>query len=335
MKAIELRQHSLDGLVDVERPRPTVGPRDVLVRMRAVGLNYRDLAIVRGEYGNYKLPLILTCDGAGEVVEVGAQVTRFAVGDRVLPIYVLDWISGPPDEPLLKRRLGGPIDGLLADLVAVSEDSAVKAPDGLSDAEAAVLGVAAGTAWRALFVNAQLAPGQTVLVQGTGGVALAALQLARMAGADVIVTSRSAAKLERVSRLGATHGVLTSSDDWPAQVLALTGGRGADVTVDVAGGKGLNRSITATRLGGTVALLGFLESTTAPLDVTLAIRRSVAIRASTGVSRSDLESASRAYAAAGVKPIIDELYPRARLREAFDRLAAGPFGKIAVTWAPR
>jgi NADPH:quinone reductase-like Zn-dependent oxidoreductase len=332
MKAIELREFRVDSLTLVDRPRPTVGPRDLLVRMRAVGLNFRDLAIARGEYGNYKLPLILTCDGAGEVVEVGASVTRFAVGDRVLPAYVLDWISGPPDERLLVRRLGGPIDGLLADLVAVSEDSAVRAPDHLTDVEAAAMGVASGTAWRTLFVNAQVAPGQTVLVQGTGGVALAALQLARLAGAEVIVTSRSAAKLERARALGATHGIVASGDDWPAQVLALTAGRGVDLVVDVAGGAGVNRSIAATRLGGSVALLGFLDAKTAPLDVVLAIRRSITLRSSTGISRSDLESVARAYAAGGLKPVIDEVYPRERIGDAFARLAAGPFGKIAITW---
>jgi len=330
MKAIELRSLSFEGLVEVDRPRPSPGPRDLLVRMKAVGLNFRDLAIVRGEYGSYRLPLVLACDGAGEVVEVGAEVTRFHPGDRVMPTYVPRWISGPPDERLLRHRLGGPDDGLLAELVVVSEESAVAAPAHLGDIEAAALGTAGGTAWRALFVHARVEPGQTVLVQGTGGVAIFALQLARLAGAAVIATSRSAAKLERTRALGATYGVVTSGDDWPAEVLRLTGGRGADVTIDIAGGADLNRSIAATCLGGTVAVLGFLESKVAPLNITAAISRAVALRASTGISRTDLESVARAFAVGGARPVIDSVFPRARLREALARQGEGPFGKIVV-----
>lgn len=335
MKTYELREgRGLESLVLTERPVPEPGPHELRVKLRAVSLNYRDLAILQGTYGHYTRPLVPVSDGVGEVVAVGARVRRFKVGDRVIPVYVPDWVRGGPTEENTRRRLGGPLDGLLREYAVVHEEEAVAAPAHLTDAEAATLPIAGVTAWHALFTAGRTGPGDTVVVQGTGGVSLFALQLARMAGARVLVTSRSPAKLERAVALGATAGIHTGTEpEWDARALALTDGRGADHVVDVVGGDGVERSISAARVGGTVTLVGFLDSAAVRFDLTKALRRIVRLQAVSVGSREDLESLGRALAAQGVRPVVDRVFSFDDARAAYEYLASGAqFGKVVITF---
>ncbi|NMO18088.1 NAD(P)-dependent alcohol dehydrogenase [Pyxidicoccus fallax] len=335
MKTYELTRGSdFRALALTERPERTPGPRELKVKLRAVSLNYRDLAILKGTYGHFPRPFVPVSDGVGEVVAVGSEVRRFAVGDRIIPAYVPDWVRGEPTEESTRRRLGGPLDGLLREYACVHEDAAVAAPKHLTDAEAATLPIAGVTAWHALFTRGAVRPGDTVVVQGTGGVSLFALQLARMAGARVLVTSRSPAKLERAVALGAAVGISTREEKaWEARVLELTEGRGADHVVDVAGGEGVGRSIEAVRMGGTVTLVGFLDSATARFDLTRAFRRVVRLQAVSAGSRDDLESLGRALEAQGVRPVVDRTFPFEQAPAAFEHLASGAhFGKVVITF---
>ncbi|HWK90583.1 MAG TPA: NAD(P)-dependent alcohol dehydrogenase [Longimicrobium sp.] len=334
MKTYELiRGSGLESLVLTERPVPVPGPRELLLKPRAVSLNYRDLAILRGTYGDYPRPLVPVSDGVGEVVAVGAEVRRFKVGERIIPAYVPDWVRGGPTEENSRRRLGGPLDGLLREYACIHEEAAVAAPAHLTDVEAATLPIAGVTAWHALFTAGRVGPGDTVVVQGTGGVSLFALQLARMAGARVLVTSRSPAKLERAVALGAAAGIHTGAEpEWDARVLALTEGRGADHVVDVVGGEGVGRSIGAVRVGGTVTLVGFLDSATVRFDLTRALRRVVRLQAVSVGSREDLEALGRALAVQGVRPVVDRTFSFDEAHAAYAYLASGAqFGKVVIT----
>jgi NADPH:quinone reductase-like Zn-dependent oxidoreductase len=332
MKSLTLTGTGIDSLLLTDGPAPSCGPRELLVRTRAVSLNYRDLAIVRGEYGAFARPLVLGSDAVGEVVAVGPQVQRFRVGDRVCPHDTPDWVSGPPEARALERRLGGPAPGVFAEVLCIPEHAAVAVPPHLTDEEAATLPAAGVTAYQAVFTLGQARPGDTVLVQGTGGVSLYALQLARLAGAQVLVVSRSADKLARAQALGACQVIdSTQTPAWEIEVLRLTAGRGADLVVDVAGGSALRRSIEATRIGGVVVLLGFLDGTSTSLDMPSLIRRSVTLRASSGRSRENFEALVRAIGAAGLRPVIDRVFDFDEAHAAFAHLASGTqCGKVVM-----
>jgi NADPH:quinone reductase-like Zn-dependent oxidoreductase len=300
--------------------------------LRAASLNYRDLALLEGRYLALGAPVVPGSDGVGEVVAVGPGVRRFAVGQRAIPVYVPGWRTGRPDAEAVRRRLGGPQDGVLREYLCVPEEEATPAPAHLSDAEAATLPIAGVTAWRALVAEGRLRPGDTVVVQGTGGVSLFGLQLARLAGARVLVTSRSAEKLARVEALGAAHGIDTSATpDWEAEVLRLTGGRGADHVLDVLGGAQVQRSLAAARLGGTVSLVGFLTGLEARFDLGLALRRMVRLQAVSVGSREDQEALGAALEAHGVRPVVDRVFPFEELPAAYAHLASGAqLGKVVV-----
>ena len=314
---------------------PEPGPREILLRMRAVALNYRDLAIARGTYGAFTAPLVPLSDGAGEVVALGRGATRFRTGDLVCPAYVPDWIDGPVRPAFARRRLGGPSDGVAAEYVVVSEEAAVHAPAHLDAREAATLPIAAVTAWQVLFQDAAVRPGETVAVQGTGGVSLFVAQLAQAAGARALLLTRGAERAARVRALGFTAldtEETGDTPDWVPRVLAETGGRGADVFVDVVGGDALARAVAATRVGGTVALVGFVGGQTASIDLATALRRAVTLRAASAGSRTSFEALGRALTAASIRPIVDRVLPFSRAAEALTVLESGrPFGKIVLS----
>lgn len=333
MRAIELRERGgLEHLTLTERPDPTPGPGDVVIQLKAASLNFRDLAIARGSYGTFDLPIIPVSDGAGEVVATGAGVERFAVGDRVSPLYVMDWLAGPPSADVVARRLGGPQDGVLADYICVPQHAAVRSPAHMSDAEVACLPIAGLTAWQALFVQGNVRPGDVVVVQGSGGVSVFALQLAAAAGARVIATSSSDAKLERLRAMGASEGInYRDQPQWHEAVDALTGGRGADHVIEVVGGDNLNRSIAATRIGGTISLIGFLDSPTASINLPEAFRRVLNLQAISVGNRAGHEALIAACEASNLHPVIDRAFPLTETVAAFEHLASGQhFGKVVI-----
>ncbi len=261
MRAVEIRGgFGLDNLALVERPDPRPGAGQVLVRLRAASLNFRDLLTVEGKYNpKQKLPLIPGSDGAGEVVAAGEGVTRVKPGDRVCTLFAQRWIAGRPTRERLRSTLGGPLDGVLAELAVFDQEGLVHTPGHLSDEEAATLPCAAVTAWNALVTEGGITAGETVLVQGTGGVSLFALQLGKLLGARVIVTSSRDEKLARVRELGADETInYREVPDWGAKAKELTGGAGVDHVVEVGGAGTLQQSLQAVRFGGTISLIGNL-----------------------------------------------------------------------------
>lgn len=321
----------------VTRPDPDPGPHDVVIRIRAAALNYRDLAIARGHYHiGVRAPLIPLSDGAGDVVAAGSKVTRFRVGDLACPVYLPDWIDGPISPRLGRRRLGGPSDGVLAEFVCINEEEAVRAPSHLTAAEAATLPVTAVTAWQALHQTGRVRPGETVVVQGAGGMSVAAILLARAAGARVISITRRTHHRDRLLALGATEVISDDGADLVAQVLAASGGSGADSVVDIAGGNSVARSIAMTRVGGLVHLVGYAADTSATIDIFDAIRHAVTLHVAAAGSRQSFEALCRALEALSLHPPVDKALSLDHLGEAFEQLdRCGGFGKVVLdleTW---
>ncbi len=324
---------AIEDLAVVDRPLPRIAPHEVLVRIDAVSLEYRDLAIARGAYGALPLPLVPASSGAGEVVATGSEVSRFAVSDRVSPVYVPAWRDGPVDEQVARGRLGGPLDGVLAEYVAVHEDALVRTPAGWSAADAATLPVAAVSAWQALVTDGGTRPGDDVAITGTGAAALFAVAIARTVGARPIVVGRDAGRLERARALGAVVVDVNDSVPWDARLRALTGGRGVDLFLDAVGGDTLDRTVASTRVGGTVSLFGFAAGMRTSLDLFATIRRAVTLRATSGGSRRSFEDLVRAIdRGAPIRAIVDRTVPFEDARAAFVHLADGrPFGKVIIT----
>ena len=334
MKAYEIPKAptSLEDLRLVDRPNPTPGSSDVLVRIRAAALNYRDHAIMTGKYRYGVDHDTIPCsDAAGEVVAIGANVTRFKPGDRVIPSFFQLWIDGAP--PKSRRALGSPLDGTLAEFVSLHEDGWVAMPKNLSFEGAATLPCAGATAWNALMIaGTRVKPGDTVLCIGTGGVSMFALQIARAAGARVIVTSSSDAKIERARVLGASDGVnYKTHPDWEKEVLALTGGRGVDCVIENGGMGTLARSFECVGYGGKVALIGVLagrEGNANPHDLMF---KSASLHGIGVGSRASLEQLIQAIEVNKIKPVIEKVFPFDHALEAFRLQASGNFlGKIAI-----
>lgn len=334
MKALEIRDGwGLDNLVPTERPDPRPGPGQVVVRVRAASLNYRDLLTVQGKYNpKQKLPLIPCSDGAGEVEAVGEGVTRVRPGDRVSSVFAQRWVAGPPDRERLRSTLGGPLDGVLAEKAVLFEEGVVRTPEHLTDEEAATLPCAAVTAWNALVTEGGVKAGDTVLVQGTGGVSIFALQLAKLLGARVIATSSSPEKLDRVRELGADEAInYREVPDWGARAKELTGGVGVDCVVEVGGAGTLQQSLRAVRMGGRICLIGNLAGTTAEIPLTLIFMQRVRVQGILVGDRDSVEAMNRAIAQHRLQPIIDRVFPLAEARAAFELMAAGGhFGKICI-----
>lgn len=333
MKAFEIREASgIDALTLTEKPEPKPSYGQVLVNIKAVSLNYRDLLVVKGAYSrNLPLPLIPCCDGAGEVVGVGEGVTRVKPGDRVAGIFFQIWISGELDESKAKSALGGAIDGVLAEYVLFHQDGLVRIPEHLSYEEAATLPCAAVTAWNGLITQGGLKPGDTVLVMGTGGVSIFALQFAKLAGARVIATSSSDEKLERVRQLGASDGInYKSVPDWDKKVLELTGRRGVDHVVEVGGVGTLAKSLRAVRMGGHISLIGVLSGVgeANPLP---AVMKNIRIQGIYVGSRDMFEAMNRAIAVHQLRPVVDRVFPFKETHEAYRYMESGAhFGKVVI-----
>ncbi len=333
MQVYELRNRTgPEALTLTERNDPQPGAEQVLVSMRAVSLNYRDLLVINNHfYPNARLPLIPLSDGVGEVVAVGENVTRVKLGDRVAGILDQNWLLG--DLPKQSLTLGGDMDGVLAQYVVLHQDGVVRVPEHLTDEEAATLPCAAVTAWNALMMQGALQPGATVLVQGTGGVSLFALQFAHLAGARVIVTSSSDEKLERARRLGADETInYKRTPDWDNEVLKLTDGKGVDYVVEVGGAGTLLRSLNAVRAGGQISLIGILSGISTELFIPTMLMKQIRVQGIYVGSRLAFERMNSAIDLHKLKPVVDRVFPFEEALESFRYMekGGGHMGKICV-----
>ena len=332
MRAYQLPQAgAIDAQAAVDVPAARPGPRQVLVKVAACSLNYRDLAIALGSYRMPVKPnLVPLSDGAGEVVEVGTGATRVKVGDRVAGCFFQRWLGGPPQADTHASALGGGIDGMLREYAVLEEDGVVRLPPHLSFEEGATLPCAAVTAWHALAEHARILAGQTVLAQGTGGVSIFALQLARLMGAQVVITSSSDQKLARAKQLGATHTInYRSVPEWDKAVVELTGG-GVDHVVEVGGPGTLAQSLRAIRVGGKITLIGVLAGAAEINPMSIFARRANLQGISVG-STQMFEAMNRAIAAGGLKPVIDKVFSFAEAPAAYRHLqSARHFGKVVI-----
>ncbi len=316
------------------RPDPRPGAGQVLLRMRASSINYRDPIVPERAYGSQSgdLPLIPVSDGVGEVIEIGAGVTRVKVGDRACPAYFQTWISGEPNAHRLTQSLGGPLDGTMTEMMCLSEEGVVKVPDYLTDLEASTLPCAALTAWSALVECGRIRPGEQLLVQGSGGVALFALQFAKMLGAHVTVISSSEAKIERLRAMGADATInYSQTPEWGKAARALTDGRGFDHILEVGGEKTLPQSLRCIRPGGTLSMIGILSGAAMSTSLGLIITRQVRLQGITVGHRDGLEAMLRAMAQQQIRPVIDKVFAFEELKASFDYLKSGQqFGKICI-----
>ncbi|MDB5447783.1 MAG: NADPH:quinone oxidoreductase [Phenylobacterium sp.] len=333
MKAIQVQTPaSLDSLKLVDLPDPgQPGPGQILVRIRASSLNYHDYAVVAGMIPteNGRIPM---SDGAGEVLAVGEGVTEFAVGDQVVSTFFPDWLDGEAPDHGFTRVPGDGIDGYACELVVREATAFTRAPKGWSPAESATITCAGVTAWRGLVVDGGLKAGESVLVQGTGGVSVLALQIAKAAGCTVIATSSSDEKLERMRELGADHLInYRSEPKWGAATRRLTGGRGVDHVVEIGGPGTLPQSMTACRVGGHIALIGVLTGRAGEIPTAVLMGKQQKLIGLTVGSRRHQLDYIRAIEANGIRPVIDSHVPLAEIAEAFRRQEKGAhFSKIVL-----
>ncbi|MEW6443543.1 MAG: NAD(P)-dependent alcohol dehydrogenase [bacterium] len=335
MKTLEIQKFGLDHLVHAERPRPEPGPGQVLLRMKAASLNFRDLMTVQGLYNpKQPLPLVPGSDGVGEVVETGEGVSRVKKGERVATTFFQGWISGEPTVEKAGTTLGGPLNGVLTEYMLAGQDGVVHLPEHLSDEQAATLPCAALTAWNALAMQGHVRPGQTVLVQGTGGVALFSLQFAKLMGAKVVLTSSSDEKLERARTMGMDHGInYRKTPKWGKEARDWTGGVGVDHVIELGGAGTLQESLQAVRLGGQISLIGVLAGPAKELNITPILMKNIRVQGIFVGSREYFEAMNRAIALHRLQPVVDKIFPFAEAREAFKLMAgAGHFGKICISF---
>lgn len=320
------------NLVIEDRPDPVAGPGEVLVRMRASSLNYHDFVVVMGGIptDDGRIPM---SDGAGDVVAIGEGVSRFQVGDKVLSTFFPDWHYGGPQSAGFFSVPGDGIDGFAAELVAMPADAFTRMPDGYSYTEAATLPCAALTAWRGMFVENTVQPGDWVLTQGTGGVSIFAIQFAKAAGARVIATSSSDAKLERLKTLGADHVInYKDTPEWGRNAFELTGGRGVDEVVEIGGPGTMAQSIAACRVGGHISLIGVLTGVSGEVPTAALFSKNITVSGITVGSREHQDAMIDAIDANGIKPVLDQDFPLDRIADAFAHQASQQhFGKITLS----
>jgi NADPH:quinone reductase-like Zn-dependent oxidoreductase len=323
----------IDALLEVKRPDPKPSHRQILVKVKACALNFRDLGIVRG---SYRVPVrenvIPLSDGAGEVIETGPGVTRFKAGDRVAGNFFQRWQGGEPAADVHSSALGGGIDGMLAEYVVLEEDGTVKIPAHLSLEEGATLPCAAVTVWNAMVEHAKLKAGDTILLQGTGGVSIFGLQFARMMGIRAIITSSSDEKLARAKTLGAALGInYKTTPDWEKAALEFTGGAGVDHVVEVGGAATLTRSFHAIRVGGKVTMIGGLSGGATELNPGLIFSRRANVQGISVGSTQMFMAMNRAIEVNAVKPVIDKVFAFGDAPAAYKHMASGAhFGKIII-----
>jgi NADPH:quinone reductase-like Zn-dependent oxidoreductase len=322
-----------EGLRLEEMPKPGPGPGEVAVSVRAAALNYRDLMVLKGLYNpKIVLPAVPLSDGAGEVAAIGPGVTRFRPGDRVAAAFMTGWIAGGPTEAAAHSALGAGGPGMLAETVVVPAEGLVPIPHHLTFEEAATLPCAAVTAWHALVTEGQVKAGDTVLIQGTGGVSIFALQFALMHGARVIATSGSDEKLTKVLDLGASDGInYKTTPDWDKVVRERTGGEGVDHVIEVGGAGTLSRSLRAVKLGGRVSLIGVLSGAAAEVNILPVLMKNVRIQGIFVGSRAMFEAMNRAIALHQLHPVIDRVFPIEQTADAYRHMERGAhFGKVVI-----
>ncbi len=335
MRAYQLAKGGagVESLTVIERPEPKPGHRQVLVKIHACSLNYRDLAIARG---TYRVPvrdnIIPLSDGAGEVIAVGDGVRKVKVGDKVAGNFFQRWHAGEPGPDTHQAALGGGIDGMLAEYAVLEEDGVVKIPDHLSLEEGATLPCAGVTAWHAMVEHARLLSGDCVLLQGTGGVSIFGLQLAKAMGVSVIITSSRDEKLARAMQLGADHGInYNTTPEWQNAAMEITGGRGVDCVVEVGGAGTIARSFASIRVGGRIGLIGNLSGPPTELNPGLILAKRANVQGISVGSTAMFEAMNRAIAANKIRPVIDKVFGFDEVQAAYQHMASGThFGKIVI-----
>lgn len=324
----------LGHIVEVNREIPKPARNEVLIRMKAVSLNARDLGVIDGFYNpNLNTPLIPVSDGVGEVIALGEEATKFQLGERVCGIFTQSWTTGEATQENWVSTLGSPLDGLLVEYVVLPEEGLVRVPEHLTDAEAATLPCAGVTAWHAIVEEGKVKAGDTVVVQGTGGVSLFALQFAKLQGARVIVTSSSDEKLELAKTLGGDFGInYRQTPDWDQAVIKYTEGCGADHIVDLGGGATLNRSLSALKVGGQISIVGLLAGTSVEgFAIIPAIIRKARLQAINVGSRTMFEQMNAAIKHHRLHPVVDRVFPFSQAVQALQHLSSGSyFGKICI-----
>lgn len=335
MKRWQLTATGLNNLILADVPVPVPGEHEVLIRVSAVSLNYRDLLVIDGKLLPElpEMPFTPASDMAGEIIAAGKKVTRFHSGDRVTGNFWTQWTDNAPPAEMAHHglSLGGPLPGVLAEYIVLNEETLVAVPPSLTDEEASTLPVTGLTAWFALKESGDLQPGQTVLLQGTGGVSLAGLQIALAMGAKPVVLTRSAEKIARLNALGVTRIIDTrATPAWADAVMSLTGGHGADHILEVIGGENLRQSVAALAPGGHIAQIGFMQSEELVMPAVPLMLKQATLQGITVGHRRALERLCAATEQYQIKPVIDTVYPFGDVPAAFAHLQRGPFGKIVI-----